>query len=223
VPITAVFDGETAESISIAAAVHTMLDPAARIERLLLPHRNLDPIDDAARAIAAGNGVHHGVLSMVALHGGVLHNERVEAIAAANREARQSAGGWIDLRSPAADPVALASMIRACARFSVPFTVLTGWLPVTTQADSPSGGRRYGVMNLLTATLSIDSTESDTAAILADDDPLAYSIDFAGLNRHDRGIRARGSVGADRSPLMSFATLEAPDIVAALGAFGRTQ
>jgi hypothetical protein len=159
---------------------------------------------------------------MVALHGGVLHNRRVEAIAAASRNARQFAGGWIDLRSPAADPV-LASVIRACVRFSVPFTVLTGRLPVMTQADSPSGDRRYGALNLLAATLSVDSAESGTAAVLADDDPLAYSIDFAGLNRHDRGIRARRSVGADRSPLMSLATLDAPDIVAALGAFSRSQ
>ncbi len=107
VPIVAVLDGDSAEGISIAASVHTVLDPAARIEGLLLPRRDSHPIDDAARAVAAGNGVHQGVLSMVALHRGASHTKRMEAIAAASKEARQSAGGWIDLRSPAADTVAL--------------------------------------------------------------------------------------------------------------------
>ena len=114
-------------------------------------------------------------------------------------------------------------MIRVCVRFSVPFTVLAGRLPAITRADSPSGDRRYGALNLLTATLSVDSSDSDTAAVLADDDPLAYSIDFAGLNRHGRGVRVHGSVGTGRSPLMSLATLDAPDIVEALGAFSRPQ
>lgn len=216
-PIVAVFDGDTTSDASIAAAVHTMLDPAARIDRVLLPPHNSDPIDGIADAVAAGNGVHHGVLSMVALQVGVPNDNRMEAIAAAGTEALRPAGGWVDLRSSVVDPVALFATIRACVRFSAPFTVLADQLPIVTQGTYPTGDCRYGALNLLAATLHAHSTESDGAAILSDNDPRAYSIDFGGLTRHGVGIRVRGSVGADRSPLVSLATLNAPAAVAALG------
>lgn len=220
VPIDAFVDGDTAAAISIAAAVHTVLDPAARIERLLLPHHASDPIEGLAGAVAAGNAVHHGVLPMVALHGGVPQGKRMDAIAAAGRERLRPVGAWIDLRSSAAH-VALSSSIRACARSSIPFTVLADQLPVVTQTDLAVADRRYGALNLLAATLSAHAAESNAAALLADDDPQAYSMDFGGLSFRGRKIRVRGSVGADRSPLMSLASVDAPGIVAALGVVSR--
>jgi hypothetical protein len=221
VPIDAFVDGDTAAAISIAAAVHTMLDPAARIERLMLPHHASDPIEGVAGAVAAGNAVHHGVLPMAALHGGVPQGERMDAIAAAGRKTLRPVGAWIDLRSSNADHVALSSTIRACARSSMPFTVLADQLPGGTQGDFAVADRRYGALNLLAATLSAHAAESDVAALLADDDPQAYSMDFGGLSFRGRQIRVRGSVGADRSPLMSLASVDAPGIVAALGVLGR--
>ena len=221
VPIAALVDGDDAAAISIAAAVHTVLDPAARIERLLLPHHASDPIEGVAGAVAAGNAVHRGVLPMVGLHGGMPQGERTDAIAAAGREVLRPVGAWIDLRSSNADHVVLSSAIRACVRSSIPFTVLSDQLPVVTQADFAVAGRRYGVLNLLAATLSAHATDSDAAALLADDEPQAYSMDFGGISFRGRRIRVRGSVGADRSPLMSLASVDAPGIVAALGVLSR--
>jgi hypothetical protein len=221
VPIAAVVDGDTAAAISIAAAVHAVLDPAARIERLLLPHHASDPIEGVAGAVAAGNALHHGVLPMVGLRGGVPQGERTDAIAAAGRETLRPVGAWIDLRSSHTDHVILSSAIRACVRSSTPFTVLTDQLPVVTQADFAVADRRYGVLNLLAATLSAHATESDAASLLADDDPQAYSMDFGGIWFRGRQIRVHGSVGADRSPLMSLASVDAPGIVAALGVLSR--
>jgi hypothetical protein len=221
VPIAAVVDGDDAAAISIAAAVHTVLDPAARIERLLLPHHASDPINGVAGAVVAGNAVHHGVLPMVGLHGGMPQLELTDAIAATGRETLRPAGAWIDLRSSNADHVVLSSAIRACVRSSIPFTVLSDQLPVVTQADFAVADRRYGVLNLLAATLSAHDTESEAASLLADDDPQAYAMDFGGISFRGRRIRVRGSVGADRSPLMSLASVDAPGIVAALGVLSR--
>ena len=215
VPIVTAFDGETASDASMAAAVHTMLDPAARIERVLLPRHGSNPVDGVAGAVAAGNGIHHGVLSMVAVPLGMPHGETMDAITAEGKEALRPAGAWIDLRSDAADPASLATVIRESVGSFVPFTVLSDHLPAITQVDRPTGKRRYGVLNLLAATLSADSVESDVAAVLADDTPQTYTIEFGGLTRNSEGIR---SVGADRSPLVSLTTLEAADTIAALGA-----
>jgi hypothetical protein len=145
----------------------------------------------------------------------------MDAIAAAGTESLRPAGAWIDLRSAVVDPVTLSATIRACVRFSLPFTVLADHLPVVTQADRPSGECRYGALNLLAATLHVHPTGPDAADVLADDNPQTYSIDFGGLTRNGVGIRVRGSVGADRSPLMSLTTLEATDTIAALGALNQ--
>jgi len=223
VPIVAVFDGDTASGASTAASVHTTLDPAARIDRVLLSHQDSDPVDKVAATVAAGNGIHHGVLSMVALPVGVSADKTMDAIAAAGTETLRPAGAWIDLRSPVVDPVTLSSTIRACVRSSVPFTVLADQLPVVTQVDRPSGECRYGALNLLAATLHVSPTGPDAAEVLADDNPQTYSINFAGLTRNGVGIRVSGSVGADRSPLMSLTTLAAADTIAALGALNQAR
>jgi hypothetical protein len=218
-PIVAAFDCETASDASVAAAVHTMLDPAARIERVLLRLQSSDPVDGVADAVAAGNGIHHGVLSMVAAPIGTPQGEVMDAISAASKTALRPAGAWIDLRSGAVDPAAVASVIREGVRFSLPFTVLSDHLPVVTQLDRPTGRHRYGVLNLLAATLSADVVGSDVASVLADDNSQTHAIEFGGLTRNGKGIRSGGLGGADRSPLVSLTTLEAADTVAALGAF----
>ena len=215
VPIVTAFDGETASDASMAAAVHTTLDPAARIERVLLPRHGSNPVDGVSGAVAAGNGIHHGVLSMVAVPLGMPHGGTMDAITAAGKEALRPAGAWFDLRSDAADPASLATVIRESADSSMPFTVLSDRLPAMTQVDRPTGKHRYGVLNLLAATLSADSAESDVAAVLADDNPQSYTIAFGGLTRTGEGIRSNG---ADRSPLVSLTTLEPADTIAALGA-----
>ena len=218
VPVVTAFDGETASDASMAAAVHTMLDPAARIERVLLPSHGSYPVDGVAGAVAAGNGIHHGVLSMVAVPLGMPLGETMDAITAAGKEALRPAGAWIDLRSDAADPASLATMIRASVGSSMPFTVLSDHLPAVTQVDRPTGKHRYGVLNLLAATLGADCAVSDVAAVLADNNPQTYTIEFGGLIRTGEGIRSSGSVGADRSPLVSLTTVEPAETVAALGA-----
>ena len=222
VPIVTTFDGETASDASMAAAVHTMLDPAARIERVLLPLHGPDPVDGVSGAVAAGNGIHHGVLSMTAVPLDMPHGDTMDAISAAGNEALRPAGAWIDLSLDAADPASLASVIRESVGSFVPFTVLSNHLPAITQVDRPSGKRRYGVLNLLAATFSAESAESDVAAVLADDNPQTYTIEFGGLTRTGEGIRSSGSVGADRSPLVSLTTLDAADTIAALGALNHS-
>lgn len=221
VPIVAAFDGDTASSASIAASVHTMLDPAARIEQVLLPNEYSDPVDRIDDAVAAGNGIHHGVLSMVALPFGVSNDETMDAIAATGTKTLRAAGAWIDLRSAVVGPVTLSATIGACVRSSLPFTVLADHLPAVTQANLPSGECRYGALNLLAATLHVPPTGPDAADVLADANPETFSIDFGGLTRNGVGIRGRGSVGADRSPLMSLTTLGAADTIAALGALSK--
>jgi len=74
------------------------------------------------------------------------------------------------------------------------------------------------VLNLLAATLGADCAVSDVAAVLADNNPQTYTIEFGGLIRTGEGIRSSGSVGADRSPLVSLTTVEPAETVAALGA-----
>jgi len=216
VPIVTAFDGETASDASMAAAVHTMLDPAARIERVLLPRHGSNPVDGVAGAIAAGNGIHHGVLSMVAVPIGMPHGETLDAITAAGKEALRPVGAWFDLRSDRAEPAALATSIREGVDSSVPFTVVCDRLTAFTQVERPPGRNRYGVLNLLAATLSADSAVSEVAAVLADDTPHTYTIEFGGLTRNGESIRSSGSMGADRSPLVSLTSLDAADTVATL-------
>ena len=218
VPIVTAFDGEVASDASMAAAVHTMLDPAARIERVLLPRHGSNSVDGVSDAVAAGNGIHHGVLSMVAVPLGMPHGETMDAVTAAGKAALRPAGAWFDLRSDAADPAALATLIRGGVGYSMPFTVVSDHLPAVTQVDRSAGKHRYGVLNLLAATLSAASAESEVAAVLADDTPQTYTIEFGGLTRNSGGSHTSGSVGVDRSPLVSLTTLEAADTIAALGA-----
>ena len=218
VPIAAVFDGDIAAGASIAAAVHTMLDPAARIECVLLPHRGSEPVDGVFDAVAAGNGIHHGVLSMVAVPVGAPRDKTIEAISAAGAEALRPAGAWIDLRSAPFDPDALSATIRSCVGPAVPFTVLVDQLPVVTQTDSPKCGYRYGVLNLLAATLHDHSGGPDATGVLVDNSPRTYRIEFEGLTRNGVRIRLPGSVAADRSPLVSLTTLGAAHTIEALGA-----
>lgn len=221
VPIVAVFDGEIAANASIAAAVHTMLDPAARIERVLLSHGDSDRVDGVVDAVAAGNGIHHSVLSMVAVPVGVANNQTMEWIAAAGTEALRPAGAWIDLRSTTVDPEALSATIRSCVRSSLPFTVLADRLPFVTRADLPTGEYRYGALNLLAATLHAHSSGPEAADVLVDDGPQTYSINFGGITRNGVEIRLRGLVGADRSPLVSLATFDAAHTITALGALNQ--
>ena len=218
VPSVAVLDGDIAAGASIAAAVHTLLDPAARIEGVLLPHRDADPVDGGFDAVAAGNGVHHGVLSMMAVPIGAPHDKTIEAIAAAGTAALRPVGAWIDLRSTLGDSDALSVAIRSCVRLAVPLTVLVDRLPVVTQTDHPGGRYLYGVLNLLAATLHAHSDGPDAAGLLVDDSPQTYRIEFEGLTRNGVGISAPGSIGADRRPLVSLATLDAAHTIAALGA-----
>ena len=220
-PIVAVFDGEIAANASMAAAVHTMLDPAARIERVLLSHGDSDRVDGVVDAVAAGNGIHHSVLSMVAVPVGVANNQTMEWIAAAGTEALRPAGAWIDLRSTTVDPEALSATIRSCVRSSLPFTVLADRLPFVTQADLQTGEYRYGALNLLAATLHAHSSGPEAADVLVDDSPRTYSINFGGITRNGVEIRLRGLVGADRSPLVSLATFDAAHTITALGALNQ--
>ena len=217
IPIVAVFDGDIAVGASIASAVHTLLDPAARIEGVVLPHPSSDPVDGVFDAVVAGNGIHHGVLSMVAVPINAADDQAMDAIAAAGTEALRPVGAWIDLRSAPVDPDALSSMIRSCVHTSVPFTVIVNQLPFVTQTDRTKDELRYGALNLIAATLHAHSDRSEAACLLVDDSPQTYRIEFEGLTRNGVGIRAPGSIGADRSPLVSLATLDAAHTTAALG------
>ncbi|MGB5186506.1 MAG: hypothetical protein WBO84_05185 [Acidimicrobiia bacterium] len=221
VPIVTAFDGEIAANASVAAAVHKMLDPAARIERVLLSHRDSDRVDRVVDAVSAGNGIHHSVLSMVAVPVGVPDNQTMKWIAAAGTEALRPAGAWIDLRSTTVDPGALSATIRSCVRSSLPFTVLADRLPFVTQADLQTGEYRYGALNLLAATLHAHSSGPEAADVLVDDSPRTYSINFGGITRNGVEIRSRGLAAADRSPLVSLATSDAADAVTALGALNQ--
>ncbi|MGB5565548.1 MAG: hypothetical protein WBN93_04380 [Acidimicrobiia bacterium] len=221
VPIVTAFDGEIAANASVAAAVHKMLDPAARIERVLLSHRDSDRVDRVVDAVSAGNGIHHSVLSMVAVPVGVPDNQTMKWIAAAGTEALRPAGAWIDLRSTTVDPGALSATIRSCVRSSLPFTVLADRLPFVTQADLQRGEYRYGALNLLAATLHAHSSGPEAADVLVDDSPRTYSINFGGITRNGVEIRSRGLAAADRSPLVSLATSDAADAVTALGALNQ--
>lgn len=217
IPIVAVFDGDIAVGASVASAVHTLLDPAARIEGVVLPHQSSDPVDGVFDTVVAGNGIHHGVLSMVAVPIDAADDQAMDAIAAAGTEALRPVGAWIDLRSAPVDPDALSSMIRSCVHTGVPFTVIVNQLPVVTQTDRTKDELRYGALNLIAATLHTHSDRPEAAGLLVDDSPQTYRIEFEGLTRNGVGIRAPGSIGADRSPLVSLATLDAAHTTAALG------
>lgn len=220
VPIVAAFVGDTASDASMSASVHTMLDPAARIESVLLPSYCSNPVDGIAGAVAAGGGIHQGALPMVAMPVGVPPGEVMSAIAIASKEALRPVGTWLDLRPVSVDPNTLATVIRAGTGLSLPFTVLSDHLPAVTQVHDHSDKLRYGALNLLAATLGADAAASDVVAVLADDKPQTYAIEFGGLTKNGEPIRSSGSVGMDRSWLVSLATLEPADTVAALGALG---
>jgi hypothetical protein len=100
----------------------------------------------------------------------------------------------------------------------VPFTVFADQFPAVTRADRATGRYSYGASNLLAATLQPDLTESDAAAVLSDDSPQAYTIEFGGLARNGEVINSRRSVGADRSPLVSLTAGESAHTIAALRA-----
>lgn len=218
VPIVTAFVGDTALDVSMASAVHTMLDPAARIEGVLLPTRGSNPAEGVAGSVAAGNGIHQGVLSMVAMPLDTPPAEVIDALTAASEVALRPTGAWLDLRSDSVDPAVLATAISETAGSSVPFTVLSNELPAVSRADRQSGKLRYGALNLLAATISARSAGPDVAAVLADVAPQTYTIEFGGLTRHGEAIHPNGSVGADRSPLVSLTTLEPADTIAALSA-----
>jgi hypothetical protein len=217
VPIVAAFDGETASNASIAAAFHATLDPAARIEVVHLGHQSPESIDGIVDAVAAGNGIHRGALSMAAVPLGMPASGVMDAISAARTEGLRPVGAWIDLSSNVFDPVALSSVIRASVRSSVPFTVAVDHLPAVTRADTSGGGHEYGVLNLLAASLQADTRESEAAAVLSDSGPQTYTIEFGGLARNGEIIHSRRSIGVDRSPLVSLATCEPLDTISALG------
>lgn len=219
VPITALFDGETSSNASIAAAVHATLDPAARIELVYLKPRQSESISDVAAAVAAGNGIHQGVLSMVAMP--IDAPGSVDAIAAASIEALRPVGVWMDLRSGHDDPSNVSSMIRTCAQAQLPFSIAAGDLPALTRIDRSTGGYTFGALNLLAATMQAHVSEPEVAGVLSDDGPQIYRIEFGGLTRNGEMIHSRRSAGADRSPLISLATPEPADTIAALATLGR--
>lgn len=221
VPIVAAFDGETASNASIAAAFHATLDPAARIEVLHLGHQSPESIDGIVDSVAAGNGIHRGVVSMAAVPIGMPASGVMDAISAASAEGLRPVGAWIDLRSNVVDPAALSSVIRACVRTSVPFTVAFDHLPAVTHADRSGDGHEYGVLNVLAAILQADTRESEAAAVLSDSDSRTYTIEFGGLARNGEIIHSHRSIGVDRSPLVSLTTCEPLDTVSALGGLDR--
>ena len=222
VPIVTAFGSDAVSDASMAAAVHTLLDPAARIEGVLLPRHSSEPAEGVAGAIATGNGIQPGVLSMAGLPLHVPPDEVLQALAAASAVELRTSGLWLDLRSESVEPGALATVICQSSKLAVPFTVLCSELPAITQAHQHSHRPRYGALNLLAATLSADSARPEVAAILTDDNPQTYNIEFGGLTRNGESIRLSGSVGANRSPLVSLTTLEAAETLAALGSFDGT-
>lgn len=216
VPIAVVFDGETAANASIARAVHTMLDPAAPIEVVLLGNKDSGAMSDIVTAAAAGNGIHHGVLSMAAVPSRTQGVDVAGLIAAASVEALRPVGMWMDLRSYDADPVHLSAMIRGCVEAQVPFSIAATHLPGLSHVNRSTGKPIYGVMNVLAATLQADASESQIVAVLSGEGTHSYSIEFGGLTRNGESIPSRRSTGSDRNPLVSLATTAPADTLEAL-------
>lgn len=197
--IVAVLDGQQETGTSIAASFHTTMNPAASVDVVhVVAH-------DAAAAAAAAAGIHHGALPMTS------------AATAADEHSRHSSVGIV-INVDVLPAMDLASSIATCARDSVPFTLSAAILPGHTIVGANSGTHRFGAVNLLASSLSA-ATGRETAieAALSDADPAGYSIGFGGLMRGGRPIRAGRALDTDRTPLVSIATSEPDEALAALG------
>jgi hypothetical protein len=210
--IVAVFDGNPASAASKAASFHATMNPAASVDVVHLTATHDGLLTTIRGAAAAAAAIRHGVLPMIALT-----TRRAVEVGATSAEGRhRSVGIVIDADAmPAAE---FASSIQACVRGGVPFTLYSAALTGHTTLDQATGTHRYGAVNLLGASLtSANASDGEAEAALYDTDPTAYSIRFGGLVRRGDPIRSGRPLATDRAPLLSIASSEPGDALAALG------
>jgi hypothetical protein len=209
--IVAVFDGASASEISTAAAFQALMDPAASVDVIHLNTDHAGSVDAIRSATAAAEAIRHGVLPMA-------RNAILDAHAddAPGRPRFGTVGAVLSVEGTSSDE--LVSSIHRCVQADVPFTLSASLLPGSTTIDAPTGAVRYGVLNLLAASMVAPHTgKAVTAAVLCDADPHGYAIGFGGLVKHGEPLRTGRPLATGRAPLLSIAASQPDDALTALG------
>lgn len=209
--IVAVFDRASASGVSAAAAFHALMDPAASVDVIHLSADHADSVDAIRSATAAADAIRHGVLPMA--RNAILGDHPDDAT---GRPWSGTIGAVLPVEGITRDD--LVSSIHRCVRTGVPFTLTASLLPGYTTIDATSGAVRYGVLNLLAASMvAAHADETATAAVLCDADPDGYAIGFGGLVRHGESLRTGQPLATGRAPLLSIASSQPDDALTALG------
>lgn len=216
-PIVALFDGNIGSDASKASAFHTTMDPAARIEVVRPAAADVVATDTVLEATSAARGIHHDVLPMIPVSLAADATPLVSTISEARTAALLSVGAVFELPDDSADVANLVSSIRTCVAAATPFTIQAEWFPASTVTDRATGRVTIGVLNALSAVLQTEASAAETASTLLDGEPGVHAITFTGMSRHGRPVRAGGSIGTDRSPLLSLSALEPASTLEALG------
>jgi hypothetical protein len=209
--IVAVFDGASASEVSTAAAFQALMDPAASVDVIHLNAGHAGSVDTIRSATAAAEAIRQGVLPMA-------RNTILDAHPddASGRTRFDTVGAVLSVEGISSDD--LVTSIDRCVQTDIPFTLSASFLPGYTTIDGPAGAVRYGVLNLLAASMvAPHAGKAVTAAVLCDADPDGYAIGFGGLVRHGEPLRTGRPFATARAPLVSIATGQPDDALTALG------
>lgn len=199
--IVAVLDGPSPSLPANAASFHALMNPAASVDVIHITA----PDTATGEAEASAAAIHHRVLPM-------LPDAAINAVGLR----RPRVGLVLDVDIMEAP--AVASRLQMCAASGVPFTLNAATIPGSTVGDPAAGSLRFGVVNLLAASVMAQSAnDTEIEAALLDTDPAGYAIGFGGLTRHGYPVRSGRSLGAGRAPLVSVAASEPDDALAVLG------
>jgi len=223
--IGVVFDEPAGVAASHAATFHQYSNPAAVVvsaeARLTSPspggaHRTAL----AASSIAAGVAVYLEVANTP--DGGSELPTALEAIAAARAELRTPLGAKLRCRGsdgttvPSVDSV--ATFLIACRDRALPFTATAGLHHPVRHRDRT----HHGFVNLLAAAAAAagGASHAEVAAIVAEDDPNAFSVGLGSLGHRGRSLSTRTLEAVRAGAFTAFGSCDLVEPIADLHLMG---
>jgi hypothetical protein len=115
---------------------------------------------------------------------------------------------------------AVARFVCACYDAGVRWKATAGLHHPIRHVDEATGFHMHGFLNLLAAATFADTGEEAVAAILAEEDPAAFTLDASGLAVHDRRADADALARMRRERLVAYGSCSFSEPVEDLTALG---